>query len=296
MMEATIKDINDKYPFLKIEKCIGRGMFSHVYVGRYNSFYPVAIKIFNRDLCEIHNTEFDIHRYIGGCPYIIEAIGYEKIPMCLILEYFPSTTLKMLKNRLNIPKIRSILKNVLMGLDYLDEKGIIHCDIQLDNILVSPNEESAKIIDFGCACYAIGPKSTKIGNRFYRAPEVLLEYPNYQKNIDIWSLGTSIFFLLNPGEIPWNTTRTITEPIEMSKIWGKRRILDAMKSINHNPPKQIIEEMSERITMPFMSILEQAPEALYDQQLFNLVEYMMTIDSTKRPSASEVLKHPFFNE
>ena len=87
-----------------------------------------------------------------------------------------------------------LTKQILMGLEYIHNLGIIHRDIKLSNILVDKNT-NIKIIDFGCSEYIEDQDNNDIvGSIDFMAPETLSG--NYTKKCDIWSLGCIIFICL----------------------------------------------------------------------------------------------------
>ncbi|KAH0679011.1 hypothetical protein KY284_020096 [Solanum tuberosum] len=52
-------------------------------------------------------------------------------------------------NALSVFEVKKHTKNVLLGLNCIHNKGIIHCDIKPGNILLVRGDKAAKIVDFG---------------------------------------------------------------------------------------------------------------------------------------------------
>ena len=67
---------------------------------------------------------------------------------------------------------------------------LVHCDLKPENILLKKIDSiQIKVIDFGSACFEGFQVFQYIQSRFYRSPEVILGYSNYDSGIDMWSLG-----------------------------------------------------------------------------------------------------------
>ena len=84
-----------------------------------------------------------------------------------------------------------------MALQELENKGIIHGDIKLENILYSREKEIVKLADFGLAVDAknLLVLASSLGTPEYMAPEQIL---NGRKGFesDIWAVGVCMYEML----------------------------------------------------------------------------------------------------
>lgn len=109
--------------------------------------------------------------------------------------------------------VKSILYQILSGLEHIHNHHFFHRDIKPENILVTvssqetgnafkrysqlvtppstPPSYSVKIADFGLAreVHSKHPYTTYVSTRWYRAPEVLLRAGHYSAPVDIWAVG-----------------------------------------------------------------------------------------------------------
>ena len=103
-----------------------------------------------------------------------------------------------------------IAKDLAKGLKYIHDKGIIHNDIKLENIMIDETN-TPRIIDFGLACFSqpdkyIGPNcDTKGGTPFYAAPEFLSVRKRFPAS-DMWALGI-VLFMAAKGYNPFGTEK-----------------------------------------------------------------------------------------
>ena len=82
--------------------------------------------------------------------------------------------------------IWNILTQILQGLNYAHNNGVIHKNLNSKNIYLS-KFRLAKIINFGETT-----SLNNLGNLFYNAPEILIQ-KQYSHSCDIWSLGCIIY-------------------------------------------------------------------------------------------------------
>jgi len=112
-----------------------------------------------------------------------------------------------------VPIIKTIMKQLLLGLEYLHDNNIIHRDIKGANILIN-NKGELKLADFGLArLYNPDNKipknyTNKVVTLWYRAPELLLGENNYGPAIDMWSVGC-VFSELLTGQPAFKGKKTM---------------------------------------------------------------------------------------
>ncbi|XP_031394827.1 probable serine/threonine-protein kinase WNK11 [Punica granatum] len=162
----------------------------------------------------------------------------------------------------SIKALKKWSKQILEGLDYLHthEPCIIHRDLNCSNIFINGNTGQVKIGDLGLA--AIVGKShiahTIIGTPEYMAPELYEE--DYTEMVDIYSFGMCLLEMI-AMEIPYSECDSI------AKIYKK-------------------------VTT---GILPRAMKKVTDAEVKAFIEKCIA-KPRARPSASDLLKDPFFSE
>ena len=222
----------------KIVKYLGGGAYGKVYeIERNNSGIreKAAVKIvsrpkeeseleadyqngYDRESIAVKYTEI-LQEYINEYKLMKELQGQSNIVSCddFALEKNPNgiggkiyirmellTPLqKVTKERLLSEKeVIKLGKDICKALILCESKNIIHRDIKPDNIMISKFDDY-KLGDFGVSkvmSHTTG--ATMTGTEGYMAPEVL-HIEKYGKEVDIYSLGIVMYWLLNNRRMPF---------------------------------------------------------------------------------------------
>ncbi len=134
-------------------------------------------------------------------PNIVKYIEYiqTKKHINIILEYVEGGSLHYIlkqSGKMGEHLVFIFVKQILEGLVYLHNQGIIHRDIKGANLLLTKNG-IIKLADFGYSILNDKNKANSIvGTSCWMAPEVIEQKGNISPKCDIWSLGSTIIQLL----------------------------------------------------------------------------------------------------
>lgn len=110
--------------------------------------------------------------------------------------------------RLEERNAQRLFAQLVSGVHYLHQKGIVHRDLKLENLLLDGNNKIL-ISDFGFANSFRNSKGytlmrTSCGSPCYAAPEVVNSDKNYDgRKVDVWSVGVILFTFL-AGYLPFD--------------------------------------------------------------------------------------------
>jgi serine/threonine-protein kinase CHEK2 len=116
----------------------------------------------------------------------------------VIYTYFDGCTLSryIKQQKLDISSLSIIFKKIVLGVKYLHDNDIIHCDLKLQNIMID-DDLNIKIIDFDFSKITkdLYISDSVFGTDEYIAPESH-DLCIYSKKSDIWNLGILLYYLI----------------------------------------------------------------------------------------------------
>lgn len=247
---------------------IGEGTFGEVSIGRHKkSGDVVALKkilVHNEKegipvtaLREIRILKALAHPNIIALKEIAYRKGdrakKEKGVISMVFPYLDHDLTGLLENpavRFKPPHIKSYMKQLLMGTNYLHKSHILHRDIKGSNILVD-NKGNLKIADFGLARSYTAEDKKKYTNmvvtRWYRPPELLMGAVHYTTAIDIWGVGCVFGELLKRRPILPGSS----DLDQLQKIF---QLCGTPTDENWPDYKQLPNIANQSITLPFPEI------------------------------------------
>ncbi|CCU83125.1 Cyclin-dependent kinase F-4 [Blumeria hordei DH14] len=267
-------------------------------------------------------------------PHLVPALDIFLDPFSkklhIAMEYMDGNLYQLMKARdhkcLDLSSVKSILFQIMQGLEHIHANHFFHRDIKPENILVStsgqqetgssfrrysslmtppstPPTYTVKIADFGLARETHSKLSytTYVSTRWYRAPEVLLRAGEYSSPVDIWAMGAMAVEIatLKPLFPGGN---------EVDQVW---RVCEIMGSPGnwHNESGARIgggewKEGTRLASKLGFSFPKMAPHAMdsiiqtpqWPASLSKLVTWCLMWDPKSRPSSTQALMHEFFTD
>lgn len=199
-------------------------------------------------------------------------------PRMLVMELVPTPLSHRIRGGpIHTDLTKKWLRQLMDGVRHAHQRGIVHCDLKPDNLLITEDED-LKIGDWGSACVAGTPKSQHTFP--YAAIEVLLGVRTVGFALDVWAIGCVLAEMLTrkplfPGDTCLQVLHSVTRK-HPCPFWSDMRNIPHANLLRcFNPPA------------------EQFVPGL-DPQWESCLHKLLTSDPQLRPSLTMLRNDPLF--
>ncbi|MBI4820473.1 MAG: serine/threonine protein kinase [Deltaproteobacteria bacterium] len=276
-----------------VEKCVGEGAMGRVYRARHVRIgRKFAIKVMFGELAADPKmrSRFETEAKAASLldhPNVISVVDSGESPdglLYLVMDFVEGKDLAELseKGPLPLPEVVGLLKAICAGLQHAHDKGIIHRDLKLENVVVVDDngQKVPRIVDFGIARLLepdpdearLTAQGCVVGTPAYMSPEQACGEPLDPRS-DLFSLGLITYELI-AGKKPFDGS-----PLDIAR---KNVSLPAPLIHERNPNANPGPELEAIIA----KMLEKRPEQR-QASAQAVLDSLNAIEASPRPTRSK---------
>jgi casein kinase II subunit alpha len=285
----------------KLVEWVGSGRYSDVFLALCDGAELCAVKVLkpvNTDrvrrelkvLLEVQGhrnvlrlTDIVIDGKLGIPSMVTEAIG-DNIPW---RDLFAEMT---------IDDARFYIYRILQALHHTHSHGIIHRDVKPLNVLCSDPRRVVKLADWGLAefYHPLRRYSVHVATRYYKSPELLMDYDYYDYSMDIWSAGTMLLEILSQKLHVFDGFDNEHQIDAIAAVTGGRPMLAWAERFRIKVPDHVRERLAPVKGVTLESLIPYSRRTFRNKHAIDLAQKMLRVDHRERITAEDALEHPFF--
>ncbi|XP_033375814.1 mitogen-activated protein kinase 13 isoform X4 [Parus major] len=239
------------------------------------------------------------------------------------MPYMRTDLQKIMGHEFSDEKIQYLVYQMLKGLKYIHSAGIVHRDLKPSNLAVNEDcqlkmavcndflekfstaeQYLQQILDFGLARQADAEMTGYVVTRWYRAPEVILNWMHYNQTVDIWSIGCIMAEMLT-GKTLFKGRDYLDQLTQILKVTGHPGE-DFLEKLEDQAVRKFPVDLGPVLLAQAKSYIKSLPKipkkdlsVLFpkaNHQAVDLLDKMLQLDVEKRLTATEALAHPYFDQ
>lgn len=273
-----------------------------------NETTPPTTLVFNKDNYYTNRKEYavqNMRQYIFDLPHnghenIIQLLDIIKDPIsrtpALVFEYVDNYDFRVLYPKLTDMDMRYYMFELLKALDYCHSMGIMHRDVKPHNVMIDHKQRKLRLIDWGLAeFYHVNMEyNVRVASRFFKGPELLVDYRMYDYSLDMWSFGTMLASMIFQKEPFFHGNSNTDQLVKIVRVLGSEDFEKYLLKYEIVLPREF-HDMDQYIRKPWYRFINDNNKHLSgNEEIVDLIDNLLRYDHQERLTAKEAMGHPWF--
>lgn len=288
----------EKYELLRK---VGRGKYSEVFEG---IIMPVRTKCVVKILKPVKKKkirrEVKILQNLAGGPNIIKLLDIVRDPVArnpsLVFECVDNIDFRTLYPTLTDYDIRYYIFELLKALNFCHSKGIMHRDVKPHNVMIDHPQRKLRLIDWGLAeFYHAGTKyNVRVASRYFKGPELLVDFQEYDYSLDMWSLGAMFASMIFRREPFFHGKDNYDQLVKIAKILGTYKLLEYTGKYAIKLDRRYDNILGTYPRKPWEGFINENNKDLANAEAVDFLDRLLRYDHQERLTPREAMSHQYF--
>jgi len=285
----------------EVIKKIGRGKYSEVFEGiDVEKNQKCVIKILKPIRKNKIKREIKILQNLSGGPNIVKLLDIVRDPASkttsLIFESVNNIDYRVLYPELTDFDVRYYIFEVLKALDYAHSMGIMHRDVKPHNIMIDHEKKELRLIDWGLAEFYFPEKdyNVRVASRYFKGPELLVDYQYYDYSLDIWSLGCMFAGMIFMKEPFFHGNDNYDQLEKIARVLGTSELFEYLEKYNVELDPNFEGVLGKHSKKPWSKFITNENKHLVSNEALDLLSRMLVYDHAERILPKDAMQHPYF--
>ena len=218
----------------------------------------------------------------------------------IVMEYIDNTDFRYLYPTFTDFDIRFYIYELLKALDFCHSMGIMHRDIKPNNTVIDHRQKKLRLIDWGLAeFYHPGQKyQVSVASRPFKAPELLVNFREYDYSIDIWSLGCMFAGMIFKKDIFFRGRDNHDQLVKIAKVLGTKELHEYLNKYSIVLPSEYegILSRNRYPKKPWSTFVNDENIHLINNEAIDFLDKLLCYDHEQRMTAKEAMQHPYISK
>ncbi|KAL9629483.1 MAG: hypothetical protein Q9204_005244 [Flavoplaca sp. TL-2023a] len=286
----------------EVVRKIGRGKYSEVFEGiNVVNYQKCVIKVLKPVKKKKIKREIKILQNLSGGPNVVALLdvvrdSQSKTPS-LIFEYVNNTDFRSLYPKFIDFDVRYYIMELLKALDFCHSKGIMHRDVKPHNVMIDHEKRKLRLIDWGLAefYHANTEYNVRVASRYFKGPELLVDFQEYDYSLDMWSLGAMFASMIFRKEPFFHGNSNADQLVKIAKVLGTDALFEYLDKYDIELDAQYDDILGRFPKKNWAAFINAENQRFVSNDAVDFLDKLLRYDHAERLTAMEAMAHPYFN-
>uniref|UniRef100_A0A4W2GSN8 non-specific serine/threonine protein kinase n=2 Tax=Bos TaxID=9903 RepID=A0A4W2GSN8_BOBOX len=251
-----------------------------------------------RRRCRFHprnQDDYQLVRKLGRGKYseVFEAINITNNEKVVV------KILKPVKKK-KIKREIKILENLRGGPNIITLADIVKDPVSRTPALVFEHVNNTdfklRLIDWGLAeFYHPGQEyNVRVASRYFKGPELLVDYQMYDYSLDMWSLGCMLASMIFRKEPFFHGHDNYDQLVRIAKVLGTEDLYDYIDKYNIELDPRFNDILGRHSRKRWERFVHSENQHLVSPEALDFLDKLLRYDHQSRLTAREAMEHPYF--
>lgn len=194
--------------------------------------------------------------------------------------------------------VRYYIYELLKALDFCHSKGIMHRDVKPHNVMIDHEKRKVRLflfilrecannrdcqlrlIDWGLAeFYHAGTEyNVRVASRYFKGPELLVDYQEYDYSLDMWSLGAMFASMIFRKEPFFHGSSNSDQLVKIAKVLGTTELFNYLDKYDIELDQQYDDILSRYQRKPWTAFVNQENQKYISQEALDFLDRLLRYD------------------
>uniref|UniRef100_A0A7N6BS73 non-specific serine/threonine protein kinase n=1 Tax=Anabas testudineus TaxID=64144 RepID=A0A7N6BS73_ANATE len=203
--------------------------------------------------------------------------------------------LENLRGGTNIIRLVDTVKDPV-ALDYCHSMGIMHRDVKPHNVMIDHQLRKLRLIDWGLAEFYHPSQeyNVRVASRYFKGPELLVDYQMYDYSLDMWSLGCMLASMIFQKEPFFHGQDNYDQLVRIAKVLGTDELFGYLRKYHIELDPRFKDLLGQQSRKRWEQFVQTENQHLVSPEALDLLDKLLRYDHQQRLTATEAMEHPYF--
>uniref|UniRef100_A0A3Q0RA23 non-specific serine/threonine protein kinase n=1 Tax=Amphilophus citrinellus TaxID=61819 RepID=A0A3Q0RA23_AMPCI len=153
-----------------------------------------------------------------------------------------------------------------------------------------------RLIDWGLAEFYHPSQeyNVRVASRYFKGPELLVDYQMYDYSLDMWSLGCMLASMIFQKEPFFHGQDNYDQLVRIAKVLGTDELFGYLRKYHIELDPRFKDLLGQQSRKRWEQFVQTENQHLVSPEALDLLDKLLRYDHQQRLTATEAMEHPYF--